>query len=59
MPFHSACGGQCEGQFFYHAQELAMEDKYNRLREWHNEEHHAASSSDPREFEKKCIQCAI
>ena len=59
MPFHSACSGQCEGQFFYHAQELAMEDKYTRLGEWYNEEHRAASSSDPRELKKMYSMCHL
>ena len=37
------------GKFFYEAQELAIEDKYIRIREWHNQVHCATSSSIPRE----------
>ena len=37
------------GKFFHEAQDLAMENKYIGLRKWHNQEHHAASSSIPRE----------
>ena len=38
------------GKFFHEAQELAMENKYIGLREWHNQVHRAASSSIPREY---------
>ena len=36
------------GKFFHEAQELAMENKYIGLREWHNQVHRAASSRVPR-----------
>jgi len=37
------------GKYFQEAQDLATENKYIGLREWHNQGHRAASSSVPRE----------
>ena len=37
------------GKFFHELQDLATENKYIGLREWHNQGHRAASSSVPRE----------
>ena len=37
------------GKFFYEVQDLATEDKYIGLREWKNQQHHAATSRGPRE----------
>ena len=37
------------GKFFHEAQDLATDDKYIGLREWHNQQHRAATSSCPRE----------
>ena len=37
-----------KGKFFQEAQDLAMDDKYIGLREWHNQQHRAATSSGPR-----------
>ena len=37
------------GKYFQEAQDLATENKYIGLREWHNQEHRATSRSDPRE----------
>ena len=36
-------------KFFHEVQDLATEDKYIGLREWENQQHRAATSSDPRE----------
>ena len=33
------------GKFFHEAQDLATEDKYIGIREWHNQQHRAATSS--------------
>ena len=38
-----------KGNFFHEAQDLAMDDKYIGPREWHNQQHRAATSSGPRE----------
>ena len=40
------------GKVFHQAQDFAMEDKYIGLREWHNQEHRAASISVPIEYRK-------
>ena len=37
------------GKFFHEAQDLATDDKYIGLREWHNQQHRVATSSSPRE----------
>ena len=37
------------GKFFHEAQDLATDDKYVGIREWHNQQHRAATSSGPRE----------
>ena len=37
------------GKFFHEAQDLATDDKYIGIREWHNQQHRAATSSGPRE----------
>ena len=37
------------GKNFHEAQDLATDDKYIGLREWHNQQHRAATSSGPRE----------
>ena len=37
------------GKFFDEVQDLATEDKYIGLREWKNQQHHAATSRGPRE----------
>ena len=36
------------GKFFHEAQDLATDEKYIGLREWHNQRHRAATSSGPR-----------
>ena len=36
------------GKFFHEAQDLATDEKYIGLREWHNQRHQAATSSGPR-----------
>ena len=36
------------GKFFHEAQDLATDAKYIGLREWHNQQHRAATSSGPR-----------
>jgi NhaP-type Na+/H+ and K+/H+ antiporter len=41
------------GKFFHEAQDLATEDKYIGLHEWDNQRHRAASSSVPREEQRK------
>ena len=41
--------GQREGQIFHKAQDLATDEKYIGLREWHNQWHRATNSSGPRE----------
>ena len=38
-----------KGKFFHEAQDLATDDKYIGIREWHNQQHRAATSSGPRE----------
>ena len=35
------------GKFFLEVQDLATEDKYIGLREWKNQQHHAATSRGP------------
>ena len=37
-----------KGNFFHEAQDFATDDKYIGLREWHNQQHRAATSSGPR-----------
>jgi len=37
------------GKFFHEAQDLATDEKYIGLREWHNQWHRATNSSGPRE----------
>ena len=37
-----------KGKFFHEAQDLATDAKYIGLREWHNQQHRAATSSGPR-----------